>query len=680
MMLAAVASGCVRSVDEDETNAAPLLPLETLLAAPAVDGALVSPDGQWLSWLAATEAGAMNLRLAPVESPEEGRWLTTRVGRGLQGRDVSGNLMIRWTSDSRRIVFPQDSQGDENWNLFVVDVESGVERQLTDFSGVRVRLLGLGEISPDQALISINDRDAIHPDLYRIDLETGHTTLLERNERFLGHLGDRSLRPRLAWSVGEGGALDLWTSAGDGTWEFATSLAAEDLPALSMSGSQGIFQFDGQQRELFLYDSRGRDTSALVSWNLDDGSVREIARDPRTDPAGVLYHPSEHRPQAWATAFDRQRWIALDPEIAADLERLAGVDEGDFRVVSRSDDDGLWIVRFTLAHEPERYALYRRPEGTIEDLFVTTPQLAGIELSPMHSVVTESRDGFPLVSYLSLPPWTDHDGDGRPSEPVPLVLLVHGGPSDERAQYAYGPFVHWLTNRGYGVFYVNFRGSPGFGKAFMNAQRMEWGGKMHEDLLDQVDWAIEEGITRRDRVGILGGSYGGYAVLVAMTMTPEVFACGIDLVGPSNLEVFMPHWDVDLMSATIGDPRTEEGRAHLRSRSPVRFAHQVVGPLLIGQGARDSRVPQAQSDEMVAAMVAVGAPVTYAVFSDEGHGFVREANNLAFWGIAEVFLESCLGGRAAPIDRDLLEASSVKVPVGAEHVQGLAEALAVGGR
>jgi dipeptidyl aminopeptidase/acylaminoacyl peptidase len=254
-------------------------------------------------------------------------------------------------------------------------------------------------------------------------------------------------------------------------------------------------------------------------------------------------------------------------------------------------------------------------------------------------------------------------------------MLVHGGPSDERAQYGYGPFVHWLTNRGYGVFYVNYRGSPGFGKAFVNAQRMEWGGKMHEDLLDQVEWAIAEKITTRDRVAILGGSYGGYAVLVGMTMTPDVFACGVDLVGPSNLEIFMPHWDEDIMSGTIGDPRTEEGRAFLRSRSPINFAHQVKHPLLIGQGANDSRVPQSQSDSMVEVMKEKGIPVTYVLYPDEGHGLYRKENNASFWAITEGFLSQCLGGRHQEITNEL-EGSSAQVVAGADLVPGLEAALA----
>jgi dipeptidyl aminopeptidase/acylaminoacyl peptidase len=254
-------------------------------------------------------------------------------------------------------------------------------------------------------------------------------------------------------------------------------------------------------------------------------------------------------------------------------------------------------------------------------------------------------------------------------------MIVHGGPSDERAQYAFGPILQWFTNRGYAVLYVNYRGSPGFGKAFLNAQNLEWGGKMHDDLIDQVDWAVAEGIALKDKVAIIGGSYGGYAVLVGMTMTPGIFACGVDLVGPSNLEIFMPHWNVDIMSKVVGDPRTEAGRALLRSRSPINFADQTKNPILIGQGTNDSRVPQDQSDSLVKVMVENGAKVTYALFPDEGHGLHRPENSYAFWAITEVFLGVNLGGRYLPIS-DKLEGSSIQVIEGAMYIPGLVEALA----
>lgn len=298
-----------------------------------------------------------------------------------------------------------------------------------------------------------------------------------------------------------------------------------------------------------------------------------------------------------------------------------------------------------------------------------------MRFSKLHPFELQTPDGLPLVSYYLLPPWSDRDGDGKPAAPVPAVVLVHGGPSDERAQYAFGGIVHWFANRGYAVLYLNYRGSAGFGKRYMNAQNLEWGGKMHEDVLQQVDWAAAQGIIDRDKVAIVGGSYGGYEVLVGMTMTPEAFACGVDLVGPSNLERFMPHWNVDRMAKVVGDPRTEAGRAHLRSRSPINFAGQTTRPVLIGQGSNDSRVPKHQSDTVVAAMQAADAPVVYAVYPDEGHGLLRPANSFSFWAIGEQFLAQCLGGRAAPIG-DALDGASVVIETGIDYIPGLRDALA----
>jgi dipeptidyl aminopeptidase/acylaminoacyl peptidase len=325
-------------------------------------------------------------------------------------------------------------------------------------------------------------------------------------------------------------------------------------------------------------------------------------------------------------------------------------------------------VRDMLSDKPITYFLYDRNNKTRTDLLSSTPKLEGLPLSKMHPFIVKTADGFDLVSYLLLPPWTDPDDDGKPDKPVPIVVLVHGGRSDERAQFTFGPFVHWLANRGYGVMYANFCGSAGFGKKYMNAQIKEWGGKMHQDVVDQVDWAVREGIADPKRIAILGGSYGGYEVLVAMTMTPGVFACGIDLVGPSNLEIFMPHWDEDSMGRVLGDPL-------LHSRSPINFAQNTKPPVLIGQGAKDSRVPQDQSDTVVKVMQDHGVAVTYLLYPDEGHGLLRPENSFSFWAVSEAFLAQCLGGRSSPIG-DALNGSSLQVPVGAERIPGLPEALA----
>jgi dipeptidyl aminopeptidase/acylaminoacyl peptidase len=290
----------------------------------------------------------------------------------------------------------------------------------------------------------------------------------------------------------------------------------------------------------------------------------------------------------------------------------------------------------------------------------------------MHPAEIKSRDGLTLVSYLTLPPGSDANGDGVPEAPVPMVLLVHGGPWGRDA-YGYNGLHQWLANRGYAVLSTNFRASAGFGKAHLAAGNLQWGLKMHDDLIDAVDWAVMRKVTTPDKVAIMGGSYGGYAVLAGLAFTPDKFACGVDIVGPSNLNTLLnsvpAYWEAgrNQMYRRMGNPNTPEGQALLKAASPLFKADQIRKPLLIGQGANDPRVNKAESDQIVEAMKARGIPVTYVLFPDEGHGFARPQNNLAF-------LEKCLGGRAEPYGR-ALEGSSITVPHGAEFAPGLKAAL-----
>ena len=281
-----------------------------------------------------------------------------------------------------------------------------------------------------------------------------------------------------------------------------------------------------------------------------------------------------------------------------------------------------------------------------------------------------------LVSYLTLP--SDIDG-ARPPAPLPMVLFVHGGPWG-RDSWGYRSSHQWLANRGYAVLAVNYRGSTGFGKSFINASNKQWAGKMHDDLIDAVDWAVKAGIAKRDKVAIMGGSYGGYATLVGLTFTPEKFACGVDIVGPSNivtlLEAIPPYWAPykALFKKRVGDHTTPEGKAELMARSPITKVDRIVRPLLIAQGANDPRVKKDESDQIVNAMRAKKIPVTYLLYPDEGHGFRRPENSTSFNAVAEAFLAKCLGGKAQPIGDDF-RGSSITVPIGAAHVPGLARAL-----
>jgi dipeptidyl aminopeptidase/acylaminoacyl peptidase len=431
-------------------------------------------------------------------------------------------------------------------------------------------------------------------------------------------------------------------------------------------------------------DSRGRDKAVLKAIDVASGAETILAEDARVDIGGALSHPVTGRVEAYRVSYLRSEWHALDPAVADDFAFLEARLDGEWSPGSRTQDDRLWIVGRSDATAPAAYLLYDRTARTLTPLFTGRPELEGKPLVPMHPVEIKSRDGLTLVSYLSLPAGADANADGRPEELVPMVLLVHGGPW-ARDGYGFNSRHQWLTNRGYAVLSVNFRGSTGFGKAFIRAGDKEWAGRMHDDLIDAVNWAVAENISPRDKIAIKGGSYGGYATLVGLSFTPDVFACGVDIVGPANLETLLstipPYWEAvrARFARAIGDVDTEEGRKLLAERSPLSRAGAIKRPLLIGQGANDPRVKQAESDQIVAAMKAENIPVTYVLYPDEGHGFARPENSLSFNAVAEAFLAHCLGGRFEPVGDDF-KGASLEVPEGADHVPGLVEGLAVAKR
>jgi len=404
-----------------------------------------------------------------------------------------------------------------------------------------------------------------------------------------------------------------------------------------------------------------------------------MAFDEKSDVDEVLVHPVERNVQAVAFNYERRRWSVIDGSIRSDFSCLEKVSEGDFYLTGRTLRDDKWMVSYMVDNGPVRYYLYDRDAGEARFLFTDRKALEQYALAKMHSTIVKSRDGLNLVCYYTLPVGSDQDGDGRPDSPLPMVLLVHGGPW-ARDTWGFNPYHQWLANRGYAVLSVNFRGSTGFGKDFVNAGNMEWGRRMHDDLIDAVDGAIRKGIASPERIAIFGGSYGGYATLIGLTLTPDRFACGVDIVGPSNLvtllESIPPYWKpmVELFAKRVGDHRTSEGRTLLLERSPLTYVERIRKPLLIGQGANDPRVKRTESDQIVKAMLEKGIPVTYVVFPDEGHGFARPENRLSFNAVAEAFLARFLGGLAEPIGDDF-EGSTITVETGVEEVPGLCEAL-----
>ena len=373
-------------------------------------------------------------------------------------------------------------------------------------------------------------------------------------------------------------------------------------------------------------------------------------------------------------------WKALRPDIKSDIAFIDKQVNVYWTVLSQSKDGDLWTLWLDNPGEPIKFALFDRTKRSLKTLFAARPSLEGAPLPLTQPHVIKARDGLELVSYVTLPKGSDANGDGIPDKPLPLVLNVHGGPW-ARDSFAYSPPNAWFANRGYAVLAVNFRGSTGFGKGFINAGDREWAGKMHDDLIDAVDWAINERIARKDKIAIYGGSYGGYAALVGLTFTPKKFACGVSIVGPSNLQTMLsnvpPYWAsmLDTFKRRVGDPSTPAGIAFLKSRSPLFRAGLIERPLLIAHGANDPRVKQTEANQIVRAVSRKGMPVTYVLYADEGHGFARPENRLSFYAISEAFLAQCLGGRAEPIGHDF-EGASVAVPSGKQFIQGLKEALA----
>lgn len=638
----------------------PLISRQTLFGNP--DKALVqlSPDGAYLAYLA-PQNGVLNVWGAPRVDLSAARVLTQDTGRGIR--------FYQWAYTSRHILYIQDKNGDENWRLYSVDVLTGLSRDLTPFDGVQAQIRAISPDRPTEIVIGLNQRDVQWHDLYRLELLTGALSLLERNERFLDFVLDDDYTVRLALRMTPDGGIDLCRRAPGGDWELWDRVESADTLTTNPLG------LNKSGDTLYLTDSRGRDTAAVMAQNLHTGVKTLLAQDERADAQNVLRHPTGKQVQAVSFIYTRQEWQVVDPTVADDLAMLSDVADGEIEIPSRSQDDATWLVAYKLDDGPLRYYLYDRPRRAVRFLFSDRPALEGLPLVKMQAVVIPARDGQGLVAYYSLPSDSDSDGDGIPDQPLPMVFIPHGGPWS-RDVWGFDPNHQWLANRGYAVLKVNFRASTGLGKAFTNAGDREWGGKVLEDQVDAMQWAIAAGIARSDKVAIMGGSFGGYSTLAGLTFYPDLYACGVDIVGPSNLitllEALPPYWRpmLELFTTRVGDHRTPQGRALLQRHSPLTYVERICRPLLIGQGANDPRVKQAESDQIVAAMQARGIPVTYALYPDEGHGFARPENRLSFNALAEAFLAQHLGGRYEPIGADLTGAS-LQIITGGEGIPGL---------
>lgn len=604
----------------------PLVPREDLFGNPEKASPTISPDAKRLAYLAPDE-GVLNVWVRTV-GKEDDRSVTRDRKRGIR--------MYLWAYDGAHILYLQDRDGDENWHVYAANLNTGDIRDLTPHENVQAQLVAVDHRFPNEILVGLNLRDATVHDVHRVNLATGEAKLeVENPGNIVGWVADSQFQVRGAQAALPDGGFQLLARE---------TTAAEWKPLVTWGPDEEghPYGFTPDGRGIYVGSSIGSDTQQLRTVDVVTGAEETLASNPSVDLEEVLAHPTQDHIQAVAFNEDRLKWNILDPAIADDMNALKRYRDGDVHVASRSLDDHTWIVLYMLDNAPAAYYTYRRDARAIDFLFTTRPVLEKQTLATMKPVHVTTRDGLMLHCYLTLPP-------GIEPTNLPLVLNVHGGPW-ARDRWGYHPEAQWLANRGYACLQVNFRGSTGFGKRFLHAGDREWGAKMHDDLLDAVHWAVQQGIADPRRVAIYGGSYGGYAALVGAAFTPEVFACSVDIVGPSSIRTLIasipPYWEPlkKLFYVRVGDPDTEP--EFLDSRSPLYKADQIQCPLLIAQGANDPRVKQAESEQIVKALRDRGKEVEYLLFEDEGHGFARPENRLNFYAHAEKFLAKHLGGRS----------------------------------
>ena len=604
-----------------------LIPREILFGNPEKTAARISPDGRRLAWLAPVE-GVLNVWVRTL-GQDDARPVTHDTDRGIR--------IYSWAENNRHLVYAQDKGGDENWRLYSVDLPTGEIRDLTPFENVQARLLAMDMHFPDQLLILLNKDNPRAHDVYSLDLRDGSLVKqVENPGDVVGWVADASLCVRARVASRPDGGGELWVRDTEAApWRKRIDWSMDDALTSEPVG----FSKDGGA--LYLLDSRDADTARLVEMALSSGERRVLASDPHYDLSDTMIHPDTYRVQAVSVDRARREHILLDDSIRPDFAALAQLDSGDLSIVSRDHADRVWLASFTKDNGPVTYWMYRRDTRRGEFLFANQPQLGQYTLATIEPVEFSSRDGYRLHGYLTCPP-------GAEKKRLPMVLNVHGGPWS-RTTWGYAPEAQWLANRGYACLAVNFRGSVGYGKQLLNAGNKAWGAEMQNDLVDAVQWAVREGIADPRRVAIYGGSYGGYAALVGASFTPDLFACAVDMVGPSDLRTLIrsipPYWSPmrSLFTRRVGDPETED--EFLKSRSPLFKVNQIRIPVLIAQGANDPRVKQAESEQIVAAMRKKGIDCEYLLFPDEGHGFAKPENRLRFYAAAEQFLAKHLGGR-----------------------------------
>ena len=622
----------------------PLIPRDVLFGNPERTRPAISPDGKRLAWLQ-PDQGILQVWVQTV-GKEDAAPVSADRERPIR--------TFQWGQDSRTVLYIQDVKGNEDWHVYGVDLESKQVRDLTPFDGVHAELVADSPRRPSEILVALNLQDRARMDVHRIDLRSGAVTLDTKNP---GTVTTWAATDDLVVKAGaatraDGGEELLVRDSAKGAWRTLTRGGPDD--------TIGLLDLTADGKSVLYVTSAGGPTARVVQRALSGGPEKLLASNPEVDPLDVSVHPTRHVVEGVAFEPGLPAWTLLDPTVKKDFDVFAHLARGFPQVVSRDRADRTWVVSFRDAQGPTRYFTFDRTSLQGKLLFVDQPKLEGVPLPERKPVAFAARDGLPLHGYLTRPVGGSSAG--------PMVLFVHGGPWGRDA-WKLDPYAQWLANRGYAVLQVNFRSSTGYGRKLTAAGNRQWGKAMQTDLLDAVNWAVKEGVAQKDRLAIMGGSYGGYATLAAAAFNPDVFRCGVDVVGPSNLFTLLrsipPYWKPlrSIFNRRIGNIDDPADKQLLESASPLFSADRIKMPLLIGQGANDPRVKQAESEQIVAALEKNGLGVTYVVYSDEGHGFARPENRMDFNARAEAFLGQYLGGRVEPLQGERIPGSTAVVKI-----------------
>jgi dipeptidyl aminopeptidase/acylaminoacyl peptidase len=604
----------------------PLIPRDVLFGNPVKASPQISPDGKMLAYLAPSN-NVLSVWVRTIGENDD-RVIASDPARPIR--------IILWQGDSSSVLYLQDKAGNENFHIFSVPVRGGSPRDLTPNPKVRATIDDIDPAFPKTALIEMNERDPRYFDVYRLDLASGEAVLDTQNPGDVaGWTADNKMTIRAALvQNADGSSLVRVRDSTSSPWRTLVTFSADD-------GFNAPLAFSPDEQSLYIIDAKDANAARLVKYDVASGKGTVLLADPNYDVTDTDIDPKTK--ELFAAAIERERvdWTVLDPQYNADFDALRSLHAGDFDIDGASADGKTWIVGYDTDNGPFSYYTYSRDTRQGSLLFYTRPALLNYQLAPMQPISYKARDGLEIHGYLTLP-------QGVPPKNLPTVLYVHGGPWG-RDSWGYDAYAQWLANRGYAVLQVNYRASTGYGKSFLNAGNKQWAGTMRTDLVDAKNWAVQQGFSDPKHFAIMGGSYGGYATLAAVTFTPTEFTCAVDIVGPSNLNTLLasipPYWETERAQFSL---RMGSDPAFLASQSPLFKADQIKVPLLIGQGLNDPRVNHRESDQIVAAMRKNNIPVTYVVFPDEGHGFARPENSKRFNAETEAFLGKCLGGRVEP--------------------------------